>query len=122
MLLAGGLDMKATLAGKQHYLLYCLTPAMKPRMLMTGRPPPPPRCLHAPAPTHVMRTAHLHLCPCLQLHYCCLRVPHTLPLLPAPRGLSPGRCFFRLPECAWLAPSCGLHGEERPNEAGMPVT
>lgn len=22
--------------GKQHYLLYCLTPAMKPRMLMTG--------------------------------------------------------------------------------------
>lgn len=36
MLLAGGLDMKATLAGKQHYLLYCLTPAMKPRMLMTG--------------------------------------------------------------------------------------
>lgn len=36
VLLAGGLDMKATLAGKQHYLLYCLTPAMKPRMLMTG--------------------------------------------------------------------------------------
>ncbi|KAL4435475.1 hypothetical protein ABPG77_006237 [Micractinium sp. CCAP 211/92] len=35
VLLAGGLDMKATLAGKQHYLLYCLTPAMKPRMLMT---------------------------------------------------------------------------------------
>lgn len=25
--------------GKQHYLLYCLTPAMKPRMLMTGAPP-----------------------------------------------------------------------------------
>lgn len=24
--------------GKQHYLLYCLTPAMKPRMLMTGAP------------------------------------------------------------------------------------
>ncbi len=39
VLLAGGLDMKATLAGKQHYLLYCLTPAMKPRMLMTGRLP-----------------------------------------------------------------------------------
>jgi hypothetical protein len=36
VLVAGGLDMKATLAGKQHYLLYCLTPAMKPRMLMTG--------------------------------------------------------------------------------------
>ena len=28
--------------GKQHYLLYCLTPAMKPRMLMTGAP----ACLH----------------------------------------------------------------------------
>ena len=92
MLLAGGLDMKATLAvrgldaalgtsvmdslaagteaalpcsgfpplvnlrspsqpmfisgslvpqGKQHYLLYCLTPAMKPRMLMTGAPARP---------------------------------------------------------------------------------
>ena len=26
------------LQGKQHYLLYCLTPAMKPRMLMTGAP------------------------------------------------------------------------------------
>ena len=36
VLLAGGLDMKSSLAGKQHYLLYCLTPAMKPRMLMTG--------------------------------------------------------------------------------------
>ena len=36
VLVAGGLDMKATLAGKQLYLLYCLTPAMKPRMLMTG--------------------------------------------------------------------------------------
>ena len=36
VLLAGGLDMKSTLAGKQHYLLFCLTPAMKPRMLMTG--------------------------------------------------------------------------------------
>ncbi|EFN53700.1 hypothetical protein CHLNCDRAFT_25435, partial [Chlorella variabilis] len=35
VLLAGGLDMKSSLAGKQHYLLYCLTPAMKPRMLMT---------------------------------------------------------------------------------------
>jgi 26S proteasome regulatory subunit N1 len=30
------LDAKATLGGKQHYLLYALTPAMKPRMLMTG--------------------------------------------------------------------------------------
>ena len=36
VLVVGGLDMKATLAGKQHYLLYCLTPAMTPRMLMTG--------------------------------------------------------------------------------------
>jgi len=30
------LDTKATLGGKQHYLLYALTPAMRPRMLMTG--------------------------------------------------------------------------------------
>lgn len=30
------LDAKATLGGKQHYLLYALTPAMRPRMLMTG--------------------------------------------------------------------------------------
>lgn len=36
VLVAGGLDMKGTLGGKQHYLLYCLAPAMKPRMLMTG--------------------------------------------------------------------------------------
>jgi hypothetical protein len=32
------LDAKSTLGGKQHYLLYALTPAMKPRMLMTGAP------------------------------------------------------------------------------------
>ncbi|GAB4816037.1 hypothetical protein N2152v2_003083 [Parachlorella kessleri] len=29
------LDAKSTLGGKQHYLLYALTPAMRPRMLMT---------------------------------------------------------------------------------------
>lgn len=29
------MDMKSTLAGKQHYLLYCLAPALRPRMLMT---------------------------------------------------------------------------------------
>lgn len=29
------LDMKSTLAGKQHYLLYCLATAVRPRMLMT---------------------------------------------------------------------------------------
>ena len=29
------IDMKATLAGKQHYLLYCLAPSLRPRMLMT---------------------------------------------------------------------------------------
>ena len=27
-------DMKATLGGKHHYLLYCLAPAIKPRMLL----------------------------------------------------------------------------------------
>jgi 26S proteasome regulatory subunit N1 len=30
------LDMKSTLAGKQHYLLYTLVAALRPRMLMTG--------------------------------------------------------------------------------------
>ncbi|EFJ39963.1 26S proteasome regulatory complex [Volvox carteri f. nagariensis] len=38
------LDLKATLCGKHHYLLYCLATAMKPRMLLTldaeGRPLP----------------------------------------------------------------------------------
>jgi len=29
------LDMKSFLLGKYHYLLYCLTPAMNPRMLLT---------------------------------------------------------------------------------------
>ena len=29
------MDMKTTLAGKQHYLLYCLAPALRPRMLLT---------------------------------------------------------------------------------------
>jgi 26S proteasome regulatory subunit N1 len=29
------LDAKATIAGKMHHLLYCLVPAMRPRMLMT---------------------------------------------------------------------------------------
>ena len=29
------LDAKQTIAGKLHYLLYCLVPAMRPRMLMT---------------------------------------------------------------------------------------
>ena len=29
------IDMKSTLAGKQHYLLYTLVPALRPRMLMT---------------------------------------------------------------------------------------
>ena len=29
------MDMKATIAGKHHYLLYALAVAMKPRMLMT---------------------------------------------------------------------------------------
>lgn len=33
--LFSSLDMKSTLAGKQHYLLYCLAPALRPRMLMT---------------------------------------------------------------------------------------
>lgn len=33
--LVSGMDMKATLAGKHHYLLYTLATAMKPRMLMT---------------------------------------------------------------------------------------
>lgn len=28
------MDMKSTLGGKHHYLLYCLATAMKPRMLM----------------------------------------------------------------------------------------
>ncbi len=41
------LDLKATLAGKHHYLLYLLAPAMAPRMLLTldpadGRPLPVP--------------------------------------------------------------------------------
>ncbi|KXZ55777.1 hypothetical protein GPECTOR_2g1327 [Gonium pectorale] len=40
------LDLKATVAGKHHYLLYCLAAAMKPRMLLTldeeGRPLPVP--------------------------------------------------------------------------------
>lgn len=33
--LVAGLDIKSTLGGKHHYLLYCLTTAMQPRMLMT---------------------------------------------------------------------------------------
>mmetsp|Transcript_11472 Transcript_11472/g.20271 ORF Transcript_11472/g.20271 Transcript_11472/m.20271 type:complete len:903 (-) Transcript_11472:384-3092(-) len=33
--LVAGLDMKATLGGKHHYLLYCLATAMHPRMLLT---------------------------------------------------------------------------------------
>ncbi|GIL54030.1 hypothetical protein Vafri_9585 [Volvox africanus] len=40
------LDLKATIGGKHHYLLYCLAVAMKPRMLLTldeeGRPQPVP--------------------------------------------------------------------------------
>ncbi|GLC40481.1 hypothetical protein PLESTB_000708900 [Pleodorina starrii] len=40
------LDLKATIGGKHHYLLYCLAAAMKPRMLLTldeeGRPLPVP--------------------------------------------------------------------------------
>jgi 26S proteasome regulatory subunit N1 len=30
-----GLDLKGTLAGRAHHLLYCLAPALRPRMLMT---------------------------------------------------------------------------------------
>ncbi|KAF5840093.1 26S proteasome regulatory subunit RPN1 [Dunaliella salina] len=33
--LFSGLDMRATIGGKHHYLLYCLAAAMQPRMLMT---------------------------------------------------------------------------------------
>eukprot|EP00887_Chlorella_sp_A99_P000106 scaffold16.g106.t1 len=33
--LFASLDLKASLAGKQHWLLYCLVPAMRPRMLLT---------------------------------------------------------------------------------------
>uniref|UniRef100_A0A7S0WJK1 26S proteasome non-ATPase regulatory subunit 2 homolog n=1 Tax=Chlamydomonas leiostraca TaxID=1034604 RepID=A0A7S0WJK1_9CHLO len=33
--LVAGLDIKATIGGKQHHLLYCLATAMAPRMLMT---------------------------------------------------------------------------------------
>lgn len=33
--LFAAMDIKSTLAGKMHYLLYALTPAMRPRMLMT---------------------------------------------------------------------------------------
>ncbi|PNH02257.1 26S proteasome non-ATPase regulatory subunit 2 1B [Tetrabaena socialis] len=40
------LDLKATLGGKHHYLLYALATAIKPRMLLTldaeGRPLPVP--------------------------------------------------------------------------------
>lgn len=40
------LDLKATIGGKHHYLLYCLAAAIKPRMLLTldteGRPLPVP--------------------------------------------------------------------------------
>lgn len=35
MVLFASLDMKSTIASKHHYLLYYLTAAMKPRMLMT---------------------------------------------------------------------------------------
>lgn len=31
----GCMDMKATIAGKHHYLLFCLATALKPRMLLT---------------------------------------------------------------------------------------
>lgn len=33
--LVAGLDIKTTIGGKSHYLLYCLATAMNPRMLMT---------------------------------------------------------------------------------------
>jgi len=33
--LFSGLDMKATIGGKHHYLLFCLAASMQPRMLMT---------------------------------------------------------------------------------------
>jgi 26S proteasome regulatory subunit N1 len=33
--LVAGMDIKATLGGKQHYLLYALATAARPRMFMT---------------------------------------------------------------------------------------
>ena len=72
VLVAGGLDMKATLAGKQHYLLYCLTPAMKPRMLMTGA------CAGwVGLPGWRWLPAWLAMCPPAWLHGCLLH-PCTL--------------------------------------------
>lgn len=70
VLLAGGLDMKATLAGKQHYLLYCLTPAMKPRMLMTGAP----RGAMPPA-GWVLALAAIHACLLLSICRVCMEGP-----------------------------------------------
>lgn len=101
MLLAGGLDMKATLAGKQHYLLYCLTPAMKPRMLMTGRAPAAP-----PLPAHSVvccwASAAMPACPRPALRHPAVACRCAVPALPA-CGLpllAPRCCLAALHACA----------------------
>ncbi len=35
------LDVKQTILGKSHYLLYCLAPAIHPRMLVSAKRPRP---------------------------------------------------------------------------------